>query len=117
MKNQPLIQKIKNAGSGIIFTLKTEKNFRFHCLAAVAVIIALSVLQPAVIWWAMIILCIGLIMASELINTAIETLLDYMHPDIHPEIGKVKDIMAGMVLVLSLVSVIIAVLAVIDTLG
>ena len=115
MKNQPITQKIKNAVTGIAFTYKTESNFRRHCFSAVIVIILLAVFQPQWIWWALIIICIALVLAAELINTAIENLIDHLHPEIHPEIGKVKDIMAGMVLVLSLTAIIIALFAVLDT--
>lgn len=56
-------------------------------------------------------------MDLERINTATETLLDYLHPEIHPEIGKIKDIRAGLALVSSLVTVIITISTDIDTLG
>ena len=117
MKNQPLIEKLKNAIRGIAFTYKSEFNFRLHSLSAVVVIIVLIIFQPIWIWWALIIICIALVIAAELINTAIENLIDHLHPEIHPKIGKVKDIMAGMVLVLSLTAIIIALFAVLDTLG
>ena len=116
MKNQTITQKLKNAIRGIAFTYKTESNFRLHCLSAIVVIIVLIIFQPQWIWWALIIICIGLVIAAELINTALENLIDHLHPEIHPEIGKVKDIMAGMVLVLSLTAIIIALFAVLDTL-
>lgn len=115
MKSQPIQQKIKNAINGIIFTFKTESNFRLHCYSAILVFLVFIFLQPSLIWWALIFICIGLVIAAELANTAIETLLDHMHPDIHPEVGKVKDIMAGMVLSLSILAVIIGLLAIIDT--
>lgn len=114
MKNQSIGQKLKNACNGIVFTYKTENNFRVHCYSAVVVILLLSLFQPELVWWALIIICIALIIAAELANTAIETLVDHLHPEIHPEIGKVKDIMAGMVLSLSVLAVVIAALAVLD---
>ena len=59
------------------------------------------IIQPDLLWYALSLICIALVLVAELTNTTIETLLDYLHPEIHPEIGKVKDIMAGMVLLLS----------------
>ncbi len=117
MKNQSITQKVKNAITGIAITYKTESNFRLHCFSAIVVIIVLIIFQPQWIWWALIIICIGLVIAAELINTALENLIDHLHPEIHPQIGKVKDIMAGMVLVLSLTAIIIALFAVLDTVG
>lgn len=113
MKSQSIPQKINNAYNGIIFTFKTESNFRFHCYSAVLVFIVFSFLQPDLIWWALIFICIGLVIAAELANTAIEVLLDHIHPEIHPAVGKVKDIMAGMVLSLSVLAAVIGVLAIV----
>ncbi len=112
MKNQSILQKLKNAFNGIVFTYKTESNFRFHCYSTLATLIIFSVLQVAPIWWALIFICIALVIAAELANTAIENLVDHIHPEIHPAIGKVKDVMAGMVLILSFLAVIIGLLAV-----
>jgi len=117
MKSQPFSQKLKNASNGIIFTFKTESNFRFHCYSSIAVFLVFIFIQPSLIWWALIIICIALVIAAELANTAIETLLDYMHPEIHPKVGMVKDIMAGMVLSLSILALIIGSLALIDTMS
>ena len=116
MKSQSIQQKLKNAYNGIHFTYQTESNFRLHCYSAILVFIIFLFLQPSLIWWALVIICIALVIAAELANTAIETLLDHLHPEIHPSVGKVKDIMAGMVLSLSILAMIIGVLAVIDTL-
>jgi len=117
MKNQAFHKKLFNAFSGLMFTIKTENNFRIQISIAIIVFISLLYIQPSLLWCALILLCVALVLAAELINTAIETLLDYMHPEIHPEIGKVKDIMAGMVLLLSLTTVFISLFALIDTFG
>jgi len=116
MKNQPFQLKIQNAFAGIRFTLQTEDNFRRQLIIAILLVFGLFVLHPALIWWALILLCVGLVLAAELANTAIETLIDYLHPEIHPEIGRVKDIMAGMVLTLSITAVLVGLLAFVDTL-
>ncbi len=116
MKNQSFYKKVSNAVAGIVFTLRTENNFRIQIIIAAVLIIGLFIIQPSLVWWALILLCIGLVLAAELANTALETLADYLHPDIHPEIGKAKDIMAGMVLVLSITTVLVGLLALVDTL-
>ena len=115
MKNQPIKQKLKNALNGIIFTYKTESNFRTHCYSTIVVFLLLGIFQPKLVWWALIVICIILVIAAELANTAIETLADHLHPDIHPKIGVVKDIMAGVVLSFSILAVVVALLAVLDT--
>jgi diacylglycerol kinase (ATP) len=52
-------------------------------------------------------LAVGLVLVAEMANTAIETLADHLHPGQHPEIGVVKDVAAGAVLVASLVAVVV----------
>ena len=114
MKNQPFAQKFANAIAGIRFTFETERNFRVHIVLGSVLILVMLFVQPTLIWWALLLLCIGLVLAAELANTAIETLADHLHPELHPAIGKVKDIMAGMVLVTSIASALVALLAIID---
>lgn len=116
MKNQPFTTKLANAWSGIRFTFRTENNFRVQTIIALLTLFGMVLLQPALLWWALIVICIGLVLAGELANTALETLIDHIHPEQHPLIGKAKDIMAGMVLILSITTVVIALLAVLDTL-
>ena len=53
---------------------------------------------------------IGLVMSIEGVNTAIEYIADFIHPDHHPKIGLIKEISAGAVFIASIVAVIIAVI-------
>ena len=70
------------------------------CGAAFAVVMGL-VLQIDLISWAIVLLCIGVVLAAELINTAIETVVDLVSPEYHPLAGHAKDIAAAAVYVLS----------------
>jgi len=58
--------------------------------------------------WIAQLLCIGLVMTAEGLNTAIEGIADFVHPDFHEKIGKIKDIAAGAVGIAALISIIIA---------
>ncbi len=60
--------------------------------------------------WCLVFLSIGLVLGLELINTAIEELVNLVMPDIHPQAGKVKDIAAGAVLIASVMAVVVGVL-------
>jgi len=100
-KNQPFLSRLRYALAGIGHGLRSERSLRMQALALVAVLIALAILRPAPLWWAMIILASCLVLAAELFNTAIERLADHMHPDLHPQIRIVKDCAAGGVLICS----------------
>ena len=66
-------------------------------------------MQPAPLWWALVALISGLVLAFELMNAALEKLIDRLHPERHPEIGAAKDMAAGAVLVLACAAVAVAV--------
>jgi diacylglycerol kinase (ATP) len=108
MKNQPFLRRLSFALSGLAETFRAESSFKFHAAAAVAVLVALAWLRPAPLWWAIVALTVALVLAAELINTAIECLADHLHPDEHPRIKVVKDCAAAAVLVVSVGAVAVA---------
>lgn len=111
MKNQSFVRKLLNASTGIRCAWRDERNFRVQVIIGLVAVVVFAWVQPAVIWWALIALCIALVLAAELANSAVEALADHLHPDLHPIIGRVKDMLAGMVLVISGATVVVAVLA------
>ncbi len=115
-KNQCLYKRLYNALLGIRYCWQQESSFRTHVVLAIVAIATFTVLQVSLLWWALVALCIGLILAAEILNSAMEALIDHLHPEIHPSIGKIKDMMAGMVFILSAMTLVIATLAVADTL-
>lgn len=101
MKNLKFHRRMGNAWRGIRAAVRSEASLRTHVLFAAGLIPALVVLRPAPIWWALCIVMAALVIAAELMNTALEYLADHLHPDEHPMIGAAKDCAAGAVLVLS----------------
>jgi len=60
--------------------------------------------------WMMVIVVIGLVLVAELLNTAIEKLVDLVQPDYHPLAGKVKDMAAGGVFIAATTALVIGIL-------
>ena len=87
------------AWKGIRCCVGKEQNLSFHLIATVLVVIAGWQLGITRTEWAIVLLCIGMVIAAELFNTAIEKLVDLVSPEQHPLAGQVKDIAAGAVLV------------------
>lgn len=112
MKNRSLWNKLTFAWHGIVYAFKHEHNMQRHLIISIVVLSIFTWLKISAIWWALIILSMGLVIAAELVNSAIETLVDYLHPELHEKIGHVKDMLAGMVLVLSIVAIIIGLSAI-----
>lgn len=81
--------------SGAVFTLKTQPNAWIELTAAVVVIAAGWWLQIERIEWAVIALTLGLVLALEAVNTAIEATIDLISPDCHPLAKIAKDAAAG----------------------
>lgn len=117
MKNQSFVRKLRNAFAGIGFAWSEERNFRVHGILGLFTLLAFAVIRPAALWWALIVLCVALVLAAELLNSAVEALTDHLHPELHPVIGKVKDMLAGMVLVISVGAAVVAMIALYATLA
>ena len=95
------------AWKGIRCCIGKEQNLSFHLIATAVVVIAGFVLGITRMEWMIIILCIGVVIAAELFNTAIEKLVDLVSPERHPVAGQVKDIAAGAVLICAVAAAII----------
>ena len=105
VKNSPFLQRLKFAAAGLGAAWRRERSFRTQVWIAGLVILALAAIRPAAVWWGVILLTVGLVLAAELFNAAVEALTDHLHPDRHPEIRVVKDMAAGAVLLASLAAV------------
>ncbi len=101
MKNSPLRKRFGYAWAGFRAAWVGERSLRTHTAAAVVVVLVMAWLRPGLIWWALVGGMIALVLAMELLNTAIENLADHLHPDEHPRIKLVKDCAAAAVLLLS----------------
>jgi diacylglycerol kinase (ATP) len=109
MKGQGFLRRFGYARSGIAVAFRRERSMRTHGAAVVAVVIFLTLTGAPALWWALIGLAVGLVLVAEMANTAIETLADRLHPGQHPEIGVVKDVAAGAVLVATIVAIVVGV--------
>ena len=114
MKNRLFLNRMEFALNGIRSAWSSERSFRTQCLFGTAAVLALLVLRPGLFWSALIIIMIALVLAAELMNSAIEGLVDRLHPEVHPAIKIVKDMAAGAVLLLSAASLIVGLLMLIS---
>ena len=114
MKNQPFSVRVNYAWAGVRAAWHSEPSFRIQGIIALVMCVAMGVLQPALIWWALVGVMIALVLAAELINTAFENLVDHLHPQHHPRIKIVKDCAAAAVLLLSLAAAWVGVLMVLS---
>ncbi len=101
------LQKFGYAVKGVMSCWKEELHMRIHSIAALATIIAGLYFEIERFEWLLISLSIGAVLAAELINSALENLVNLVQPDRHPIAGKVKDMAAGAVLMVSIMAAVI----------
>jgi undecaprenol kinase len=94
------------AAQGIAAAFKSELNMKVHCGLAVIVLIAAAIFRLPPGSWMLLLLAITLVLAAELLNTAIEATIDLISPDVHPLAKKAKDTAAGAVLLTAVFAVI-----------
>ncbi|QBP40872.1 diacylglycerol kinase family protein [Paenisporosarcina antarctica] len=110
MKNSNFTSSFKFAFEGIIHAGMRERNFQFHLFAATVVIISGVFSRLSTIEWILLILCISGMLCLELVNSALERVVDLASPEIHVLAKQAKDMSAAAVLVFACASAIIGVL-------
>jgi undecaprenol kinase len=114
MKNRPFYQRLGFAASGIAEAWRRERSFRTQVVLGLGATALTVVFAPSLLWAAVIGLSIGLVLALELLNTAVETLIDHLHPETAAEVRLAKDIAAGAVLVASFAAASIGLLMIVS---
>jgi diacylglycerol kinase (ATP) len=104
------LASLRNAFSGWLYVLRTQRNAWIHALAT-CMVVALGVyLQLNWQAWATLFLAIGLVWTAEFVNTALEAIVDLASPEMHPLAQVGKDVGAAAVLIAALVSALIGLL-------
>lgn len=98
---------IREALYGLFYTLRTQTNFKIQLVLALVMVNAGLYFQIQIFEWLVLILTIGLVLVTEVLNTAVEASIDLIVSDFNPIAKIVKDTAAGAVFVASVISVII----------
>ncbi|RJQ35189.1 diacylglycerol kinase family protein [Candidatus Parcubacteria bacterium] len=93
-----IVKSFKYAWLGVKLVFKTEKSFRLEILIAFLVIAFAWYRGLEEISWVLLLLVIALVLALEIFNSAIERLVDMLAPKTHSFAKEIKDLLAGMVL-------------------
>lgn len=107
MKNKNILNSFKYAFEGIWAAIKEERNLKIHILIMILVIIFGIIFNISTFEWLVCILLFGGVISLELVNTAIETTVDLITMERNPKAKFAKDISAGAVLVMAIISVVI----------
>jgi diacylglycerol kinase (ATP) len=102
------LRSLKFAFKGAWLLLTTEDSIKAQVLMAVIVTVMGFYFDISNIEWMLQFLAIGMVLVAEALNTAVEKIADFVHPDFHIKIGFIKDIAAGAPTFAGIISLILA---------
>lgn len=104
----------KSYGIGLTYALSGlkevflyERNFRIQIFIAIIVLIIGWFVRLSSVEWLILLITIQFVLVTEMINSIIERLIDYLKPEIHPKAKVIKDLAAGVVLFAAIISIIV----------
>lgn len=104
------LKSFKFAFNGLRILIKEEHNARIHFIVAVCVIAVGFFLKLTTIEWISVLFSIGLVIVTEIINTSIENIANFISPEKNISIKKIKDLAAASVLISAIIAAIIGVI-------
>lgn len=106
MKSKSFLSSLGYAWQGLVYTVSTQRNMQIH-LVVMVLVLATGVFFGLTSWeWAVLLLAIGLVLAAETVNTAIEAFTDLLSPGLHPAAAKAKNVAAGAVLITAVIAIV-----------
>lgn len=104
MKSKNFFDSFKHAFCGIWYGFKSSRNFVFDFCFFIVLIICGFIFSISILEWLAVLICSSMVLALELMNTAVEEAVNLAMPDIHPLAKISKDVAAGSVLVAAIIS-------------
>ena len=101
------LKSFKYAFNGLKILWKEEHNARIHFLFVIVVLIAGFTFNISLIEWMLLIFAMGFVITTEIINSSIENLADFVESKQNPHIKKIKDLAAAAVLFSALTAIVI----------
>lgn len=102
-----MLRSFRYARRGIAYAMFRENNFRYHLLATAGVLVTGPWVGFTRTEWCLVLILIGMVYTAEIFNTTIEKMMDHLHPERNPEVGHIKDLAAGAVLVTSITAAVV----------
>ena len=107
MKNHSFDKRCRYACQGLASAFTHEVSFRTQLVFGLGVLLFMFWMQPPLVWGALVVVMIALVLAAELFNTALEHLVDGLHPEEAGFVRVAKDCAAAAVLVLSIAATVV----------
>jgi diacylglycerol kinase len=104
------LASFRHAFAGWWYVLRTQRNAWIHAVASLTVFVLALWLRLERTDWAILVLIVALVWVAEFVNTAVESVVDLLSPDIHPLAKASKDVAAAAVLIAALAAVVVGLL-------
>lgn len=105
--NNKFLHSFNHAFEGIMYATRTQSNMRVHLVISLLVVLAALLLRLDRYYVVELVIIIAVVLALELLNTAVEAIVDLLTVTHHPLAKTAKDAAAGAVLVASIAAVIV----------
>ena len=113
-RKNTLLQSFNNAFQGIVYAVRHQRNMRVHLAVGVVVLIVSLLLDLSKLELAAVLMAIAFVLGAELINSAVEQVVDLLTDEFDPRAKAAKDLAAGMVLVAAVNALAVAYLVLVD---
>ena len=114
---QGVPRSFEHAYRGMVYAVRTQRNMRIHAVVAALVLVASLLVGVSALELAVLLLTIMLVFVTEMLNTALEFVVDLVTKEYHPLAKLAKDVSAGAVLVSSVGALLVGYLILADGLG
>ena len=117
-KDHPsFIRSFGYAIEGFFTAVRTERNIKVMLVIGAAAVVAGIVLKIDLLSWCLVALCCGMVIFAELVNTAMEAIVDLATQELHPLAKRAKDIAAASVYTLAITAAIVGIIVFARALG
>ena len=106
-RKNPLTKSFGYAFEGILTGIRQERNMKIHCVAIILVTAAGTLFQITAVEWCICLLLFALVAGLELVNTAVEAVVDLVTEEKKPLAKVAKDTAAGAVLIAAIMAAVI----------
>ncbi|MDN4031197.1 diacylglycerol kinase family protein [Chryseobacterium gambrini] len=110
MRKPPVHKSLRNAFRGVFLMMKHERNFQLEFAAFLVNLFLIFYLNLSSTDTILILMVSFGVLTTEILNTAIEKICDFVQPEFDKRIGFIKDISAGAVVLMAILSVIVGVM-------
>lgn len=104
------LKSFKYAFQGLYYVISTQTNMQIHLVAMIIVVVAGFYFKIDATEWLFLILSIALVLVSEIVNTSIEEIVNFISPEYNKKAGLIKDLGAAFVLLAAIFAIVVGII-------